>query len=119
MAARELMPGSAKSAAAPVPQSRKITSPPHSRFGEPVSCAASAGPSDRYRPLSAHVATRHGTAPTKVARAWRGTAILGRSEARTPGRRAPGSAMASTARMPAAKRASSAHQIRRVGAGAY
>src|SRR6201989_225891 len=119
IAARELMPRSMNAAAAPVPQIRKITSPPHSRFGEPVAAAASDGPSDRYRPPSAQVATKHGTAPAKVDRAWRGTAILGRSEARTPGRLVPGSAMASTATVPAANTASSAHQIRWVGAGAY
>src|SRR5580700_4351504 len=110
---------SANAAAAPVPQSRKITSPPHSRFGEPVASAASDGPSDRYRPPSAHPATMHGTAAAKVFRACRGTATRGRSEARTPGRRDPGSAMAAAATIPAAKTASSAHQIRRVGAGAY
>jgi hypothetical protein len=60
-----------------------------------------------------------GTAAAKVPRAGRGTAIVGRSEASTPGRRDPGSAMASTATMPAADRASSAHQISRVGAGPY
>ena len=69
IAARELMPRSRNAAAAPVPQSRKITSPPHSRFGEPVASAASDGPSDRYRPPSAQAATKHGTAPAKVPRA--------------------------------------------------
>src|ERR1700722_11036527 len=86
IAARELMPRSTNAAPAPVPQIRKITSPPHSRFGEPVAWAASDGPSERYRPPRAQVAARHGTAPAKVPRACRGTAILGRSEARTPGR---------------------------------
>ena len=37
--ARESALRSANAAAAPVPQSRKITSPPHSRFGEPVTWA--------------------------------------------------------------------------------
>src|SRR5262249_17622924 len=119
IAARELMPRSANAAAAPVPKSRKITSPPHSRFGDPVAAAASDGPSDRYRPPSAHTATKHGMARAKVPRAWPGTATLGRSEDRTPGRLDPGSAMDSTATIPAAKTASSAHQIKRVGAGAY
>src|ERR1700722_7613390 len=119
IAARELMPRSAYAATAPVPQTRNITSPPQIRFGEPVAAAASDGPSDRKRPPSAQVATRHGIAPAKVPRAWRGTATAGRSEARTPGRRDPGSAMASTAMMPTANTASSAHQIRWVGAGAY
>src|ERR1700761_2363387 len=119
IAARDLMPRSTYAAAAPVPQTRNITRPPQTRLGEPVAAAASDGPSDRYRPPSAQVATRHGTAPTKVPRAWGGTAILGRSEARTPGRLDPGSAMASTAAMPTANMASSAHQIRWVGAGAY
>src|SRR5580704_6355677 len=110
---------SANAAAAPTPQSRKITSPPHSRFGDPVAWAASDGPSDRYSPPRAHPETMHGTATAKVPRAGRGTATRGRSEARAPGRRTPGSAMASTATMPAAKTASNAHQIRWVGAGAY
>src|SRR4029077_1561400 len=64
---------SANAAAAPVPQSRKITSPPHSRLAEPVAAAASDGPSDRYRPPRAHPATIQGTAPTKVPRTGRGT----------------------------------------------
>src|ERR1700750_2166983 len=91
IAVREPTPRSTNAATAPVP---------HSRFGEPVAAAASDGPSDRYRPPSAQVATKHGAAPAKVPRAWGGTAILGRSEARTPGRLDPGSAMASTAEMP-------------------
>ena len=56
-------------AAAPVPKSRKITSPPHTGFGEPVAWAASEGPSDRYSPPSAHWATMHGAAAAKVPRA--------------------------------------------------
>jgi hypothetical protein len=36
-------------AAAPIPVSRKTSRPPHSRFGEASACAASDGPSDRYR----------------------------------------------------------------------
>jgi len=74
-ATRGLTLRSADAAAAPVPQSRKMTRPPHSRFGEPVAWAASDGPSDRYRPPRAHPATIQGTAPAKVPRAWRGTAI--------------------------------------------
>src|SRR5205814_1184034 len=61
----------------------------------------------------------HGTAAAKVPRAWRGTATLGRSEARAPGRLDPGSGIAGTARMPIAKTVSSADQITLVGAGAY
>src|ERR1700722_17004364 len=80
IAARGPKPRSANVAVAPVPQIRKITSPPHSRFGEPVAAAASDGPSDRYRPPSAQVATMHGTAAAKAPRAWRGTVTRGRSE---------------------------------------
>ena len=58
-------------------------------------------------------------AARKAPRACSGTATLGRSEATTPGRLVPGSAMASTVTMPAMKMPSSTHQIRRVGAGAY
>ena len=43
IAARELIPRSTNAAVAPIPQIRKITSPPHSRFGEPVAVAASDG----------------------------------------------------------------------------
>src|SRR5580693_10051615 len=60
IAARELMARSTYAATAPVPQTRNITSPPQIRFGEPVAAVASDGPSDRYRPPSAQVATRHG-----------------------------------------------------------
>src|SRR6266516_2506141 len=59
--------------AAPTPVSRKITTPPHSRFEERRSCAASDGPSGRYRPPSAHTAIRHGTVAANVPRASRGT----------------------------------------------
>jgi hypothetical protein len=41
IAGRELMPRSTNAAAAAVPQSRKITSPPHTWFREPVAWAAS------------------------------------------------------------------------------
>src|ERR1700755_2828695 len=69
IAVRGPTPRSANAATAPVPQIRKITSPPHSRFGEPVAAAASDGPSDRYRPPSAHPETMHGKAGAKVPRA--------------------------------------------------
>ena len=49
IAARELIPRSTNAAVAPIPQIRKITSPPHSRFGEPVAVAASDGPSRSFR----------------------------------------------------------------------
>src|SRR6266536_2197089 len=109
----------AKVAAAPVPKSRKITRPPQTELGEPVARAASDGPSDRYRPPRAHTATVQGMAPAKAARAWRGTEIVGRSEATTPGRLVQGSSIASTVTMPLANTASSTHQIKWVGAGAY
>ena len=101
-----------------MPQSRKMTSPPQTRFGDPVAWAARVGPSDRYRPPSAQPVTMAGTAAAKVRRAGRGTTTRGRSEASTPGRRVPGSAMNNTATMFAAKTAISTHQIRWVGAGA-
>ena len=83
-------PRNANAAAAPMPQSRKMTSPPQIRFGDPVAWAARVGPSDRYRPPSAQPVTMAGTAAAKVGRADRGTTTRGRSEASTPGRREPG-----------------------------
>ena len=87
IAVRGVTPRNATVAAAATPVSKKTTRPPHSRSAEPVTCAASDGPSDRYRPPSAHTANRHGTAAANVPRAWRGTLTRGRSEAGTPGRR--------------------------------
>src|SRR6266536_1425825 len=97
----------------------KVARPPQTELGEPVARAASDGPSDRYRPPRAHTATVQGMAPAKAARAWRGTEIVGRSEATTPGRLVQGSSIASTVTMPLANTASSTHQIKWVGAGAY
>ena len=54
-----------------------------------------------------------------VPRAWRGTPTRGRSEARTPGRRVPGSGIASIPAAAATLAPSSSHHTRRVGAGPY
>ena len=99
-------------AAAPIPASRKTVRPPHSRFGEASTCAASDGPSDRYRPARAHAACRHGTATAKVPRARGGTFTRGRSEASTPGRRAADSGITSIPAMAAQKAPSSSHHTR-------
>src|SRR5712692_7902495 len=118
MAAGPLTPRNTTGPAAPVPATRKITSPPHSRSGEPTTCAASDGPSDRQNPLSIHAAIRHGSAIANVPRACRGTATRGRSAASTP---APDtvSGIASTATAAARLTPSSSHQTRWVGAGPY
>jgi hypothetical protein len=61
----------------PVPTSRKITRPPHSRSGERSTCAASDGPRVRWKPLVIHAAIRQGRAASNVPRAYRGTAHPG------------------------------------------
>jgi hypothetical protein len=54
-----------------------------------------------------------------VARAGRGTAMSGRSEARAPGRAVPGSGVRAVRRIAARKAPSSSHHTRCVGAGPY
>ena len=82
----------------------KVTARPASRTRQPASIA--------MRGLTPRNAT------VAVPRAWRGTPTRGRSEARTPARRVPGSCIAS---IPAAATLapSSSHHTRRVGARPY
>src|SRR3954449_5080907 len=106
-------------AAAPRPVSRKIKVPPQTRFFECNSCAAKAGPSDRYAPARAHVPTRAGRAATKAPLAARGTLTFSRNELANPRLTVAGSGISSTVTIPITNAARISHQTKWVGANAY
>jgi len=113
------LPRSDTAEIAPHPVRRVTTRAVTSRFDDPVSSAASDGPSERCRPLSAHTATRHGVAARNAGRATGGTPTRGRSIQIRIGRHSTGSGMNHSATAPAANPASSSTKTSRDGAGPY
>ncbi len=81
-------PRRANAVAAPVPHSSVTTSPPMRWLLRPKRLTATDGPSDRYSPPSAQLATMIGTIANTSARMRTGMPTRGCSDARAPARRA-------------------------------
>src|SRR4051812_37809776 len=75
----------AAAASTPAPASAAITAPRARRLSPPSRLVAREGPSERYSPPSAQVATSDGTEAAKSAGAGGGTPISGRIELSQPG----------------------------------
>src|SRR5216684_3324956 len=110
---------SRKAVRAPAPHSSDTTRPPIRWFFKPKRPAATEGPSERYRPPSAQLATMIGSSAKTSGRRRAGMPSMGVSEAMAPERRPEVSGVRAMATPAKTIPTNSTAKTRCVGAGAY